>query len=61
MSFDSEQFMNIFINKLIEAKDKYLFLLFEEHFFRSVLVHRKSYNVHFEDLSNEDLKYFSEP
>jgi hypothetical protein len=55
LSFDSKQFMNTSINKLIETKDKDTFLLFEEHLFESVLVYRKSYDVHFEDLSNEYL------
>jgi hypothetical protein len=52
MSFNS-------INKLIEAKTKDYFLLFEEHLFASVLVHRKSYDVQFDDLLNEDLEFFS--
>jgi hypothetical protein len=60
MSFDSEQFVNTSINKLIEAKDQDPYLLCEDHFFGGVLVYRKSYDVHFEDLSNEDLEYFSE-
>jgi hypothetical protein len=46
------------INKLIESKDKDPFRI-EEHFFESVLFHRKSYDVYFKDPSNEDLKYFS--
>jgi hypothetical protein len=61
LSFGSEQFTNTSINKFIEPKDKDPFLIFEEQFFGNILVHRKSYDVHFEDLSNEDLKYFSEP
>jgi hypothetical protein len=47
--------------KLIEAKNQDTYLLFEEHFFIGVFVYRKSYDVHFKDLSNEDLEYFSEP
>jgi hypothetical protein len=42
LSFDSEQFTNTSINKLIEAKDQDSYLLFEEHFFRGVLVYRTS-------------------
>jgi hypothetical protein len=61
LSFDSEQFMNISINKLIQAKTKDPFLLFEEYFFASVLVYRKSYDVQFENMSNEDLEFFPEP
>jgi hypothetical protein len=60
LSFDSEQFMNTPI-KLIEAKNQDTYLLFQEHFFIGVFVYRKSYDVHFKDLSNEDLEYFSEP
>jgi hypothetical protein len=52
--------MNTSINKFIEAKTKDPFLLFEEHFFARVLVHRKSYDVQFDNLSNEDLEFFSE-
>jgi hypothetical protein len=61
LSFDSELFTNTSINKFIEAKTKEHFLLFEEHFFTSVLVHRKSYDVQFDDLLNENLEFFSEP
>jgi hypothetical protein len=50
MSFGSEQFINTSINKLIEPKDKDPFMIFEEYFFGSVLVNRKSYNIHFKDL-----------
>jgi hypothetical protein len=38
MSFNSEQFMKNSINQVIEAKIKDFFLLFEEHFFATVLV-----------------------
>jgi hypothetical protein len=38
------------INKLIESKDKDPFRI-EEHFFGSVLFHRKSYDVYFKDPS----------
>jgi hypothetical protein len=57
--FDFEQFTSTSINKLIEPKDKDSFLIFEEHFFDGVLLHRKSYGVHFEDPVNEDLEYLS--
>jgi hypothetical protein len=50
--------VGILKNKLIEEKDQDPYLLFEEHFFIDVLVYRKSYDVHFEDLSNKDLEYF---
>jgi hypothetical protein len=61
MSFHSEQFTDNSMNKLIEAKIKQLFVLFKEHFFASGFVYRKSYEVQFDDLSNEDLEFFSEP
>jgi hypothetical protein len=61
LSFDSKQFTNTSIDKLIEAKTKDHFLLFEKHFFTSVLVYRKFYDIQFDDMSNEDLEFFSEP
>jgi hypothetical protein len=61
LSFDSELFVNTSINKFIKAKIKDSFLLYKEHFFARVLVHRKSYDIQFDDLSNEDLEFFSEP
>jgi hypothetical protein len=60
-SFDSKQFTNTSINKLIQRKTKDFFLLFKEHFFMSTLVYRKSYDVQFEHQSNEDLEFFEEP
>jgi hypothetical protein len=47
--------LNTSINKLIEPKGKDPFLIFEEYFFENISVHRKSYDVHFKDVSNEDL------
>jgi hypothetical protein len=38
LSFDSEEFLNNSINKVIESKSNDFFLLFEEHFFNAVLV-----------------------
>jgi hypothetical protein len=61
LSFHSELFANTSINKFIESKIKDHFLLFEEHFFARFLVHRKSYDVQFDDLSDEDLEFFSKP
>jgi hypothetical protein len=60
LCFDSEQFTNTSINKLIEAKPKDHFLIFEEYFVANVFVYRKSYSVQFKYLSNEDLKFFTE-
>jgi hypothetical protein len=61
LCFNSKQFTNTTINKLIEAKPKDHFLIFEEYFVANVFVYRKSYGVQFKDLSNEDLEFFTEP
>jgi hypothetical protein len=60
VSFHSQKFMNTSINKVIEAETKDPFLLSEEHFF-TVVLYKKPYEVQFEDLSHEDLEFFSEP
>jgi hypothetical protein len=60
LSFGSEQFMNNSINKLIEEKTNDPFVLVEEHFFTMILLHNKTYEVHFEDLSHEVLGFFQE-
>jgi hypothetical protein len=60
LCFDSEQFMNTSINKLIEAKLKDPFLIFEEYFFANIFVYRKSYSIQFKDPSNEDLEFFTD-
>jgi hypothetical protein len=57
LSFDSKQFHQ----QVDPSKTKDSFLFFEEHFFVNILVYRKSYDFQFEDLSNEYLKFFSEP
>jgi hypothetical protein len=59
LSIHSEQFMNNFINKLIEEKINDPFLLLEEHFFATILLHNETYEVQFEDLSLEVLGFFS--
>jgi hypothetical protein len=61
LSFGSEQFMNNSINKLIEEKINDPFLLLEEHYFTTVLLHNKIYKVQFEDLPHEVLEFFLEP
>jgi hypothetical protein len=48
LSFDSEQFTN-----------NGPFLLLKEHFFAAILLHKKTYEVQFEDLSHEVLKFLS--
>ncbi len=60
LSFDSEQFTNISINKLIEAKLKDPFLIFEEYFIANIFVYRKSYSIQFKDSLNEDLEFFTD-
>jgi hypothetical protein len=59
LSFDSEQFTNNSINKEFESKTNHYFLLFEEHFFGTVLVYKKPYKAQFKDLSHEVLEFFS--
>jgi hypothetical protein len=61
LSLSPEQFMNNSINKLIKEKINDPFLLVEQHFFITVLLHNKIYEVQFEDLSHKVLKFFSEP
>jgi hypothetical protein len=61
VSLDSQQFTKTSINKVIEAQTKDPFLLFEEHFFVTVLVYKKPYEIQFEDPLHEDLEFFSEP
>jgi hypothetical protein len=60
LAFSLEQFMNNSIDKLIEGKIYNHFLLLEEHFFVVVLLHNKTYEVQFEDISYQVIK-FSEP
>jgi hypothetical protein len=59
MSFDSEQFTNNSINKVVKSKPEDLFLLLEEHFTATVLIYRKPYEVQFEDLTYENFEFFS--
>jgi hypothetical protein len=51
LSFGFERFMNNSINKLIEEKTNGPFLL-DEHFFAAVLLHNKTCQVQFEDMSH---------
>jgi hypothetical protein len=50
LSFDSKQFTNNSINKVIE-----------EHFFTAGLLYKRNYEVQFQDLSPEVLEFFLEP
>jgi hypothetical protein len=41
--------------------NQFFFVLLKENFFAVVLLHNKTYEVQFQDLSNEVLEFFSEP
>jgi hypothetical protein len=60
MPFDFEYFRNNSIDKMIDEKIDDPFLLLEEHFFATVLLHKKTYEVQFEDISHEVFEFFSE-
>jgi hypothetical protein len=60
LSFDSDQFANNTINKVIEEKMNDSFMLLEEHYFTDFWVYKKTYEFEFEDLSHEVLRFFSE-
>jgi hypothetical protein len=59
VSFAPEQFINNSINKVVQSETEDPFLPFEEHIFTIFLVYKKPYEVQFEDLSHEILKFFS--
>jgi hypothetical protein len=61
LSFDSEQFTNNSMNKVIEGKRNDSFVHLEELFFAAVMLYTKNYEVQFEDLLHEVLDFFSEP
>jgi hypothetical protein len=61
LPFDSEQFTNNSINKVIKEKINNSFLLLEEYFFAAVLLYKRNYEVQFQNLSPEVLEFFSEP
>jgi hypothetical protein len=61
LSFDSKQFTNNSMKKVIGGERNNPFLLLEEHFFAIILLYNKNYEVQFEELSQEVLKFFSEP
>jgi hypothetical protein len=60
LSFDSKQFMNNTNNNVIEAKTTNHFLLLEEQSIATVLLYKK-YEVQFESVSHEVLKFVSKP
>jgi hypothetical protein len=60
LSFESEQFINNFINKVIETKTNEPFILLKENFLGAVLLYKKNYEVLSEHLSHEVLEFFSE-
>jgi hypothetical protein len=61
LSFDSEQFTNNSMNKVIEGKRNDSFVHLEKLFFAAVMLYTKNYEVQFEDLLHEVLDFFSEP
>jgi hypothetical protein len=61
MPFDFEKFTNNSINEVIEAKTNEPFLPLEEHFFDTVLLYKKSFEVQFKNMSYEVLEFFLEP
>jgi hypothetical protein len=48
--FDSKQFTNNSIKKVIEGERNDPFILLDEHFFVVVLLYNKNYEVQYEDL-----------
>jgi hypothetical protein len=61
LSFNSKQFTNNSMKKVIGGERNNPFLLLEEHLFAVILLYNKNYEVQFEELSQEVLKFFSEP
>jgi hypothetical protein len=60
LSFDSKQFTNNSVKNVTEKERNDPFILLEEHFFTAVLLYNKNYEIHFKDLSQEVLEFFSE-
>jgi hypothetical protein len=58
LSFDSNEFTNNAINKVIEENTNESIVLLEEHFFATFLVYKKPYEFEFDDLSHEVLQFF---
>jgi hypothetical protein len=61
LSFDSDDFTSNSMKKVIQGNINDPFILLEEHFFDAVLLYKKNYEVELEDLSHEDLAFFSKP
>jgi hypothetical protein len=60
LSFDSDALTTNSMKKVVEGNIKDPFVLLEEYFFDAVLLYRKNYEVELEDLSHENLEFFSE-
>jgi hypothetical protein len=60
LSFDSKQFTNNLMEKVIEGKLNGPFILLEEHLFAVVMLYKTKWEVQFEDLLHEVLDFFSE-
>jgi hypothetical protein len=56
LTFGLDQFMNKSVDR---GKTKDHFLLIKDNLFAAALLHNKTYEVEFEDLSHEVLEYFS--
>jgi hypothetical protein len=59
LSFTAETFRNNYIKKVVQSETEDPFLLLEEHIFAAILVYKNPYEVQFEDLPHEFLKFFS--
>jgi hypothetical protein len=46
------------MKKVIQGNINDSFVLFEEHFFDTILLYRKNYEVELEDLSHQYLEFF---
>jgi hypothetical protein len=57
--FDSGDFMNNSMKKVIEGKRNDPFILLEKHFFAAGLLYKKNYKVEFKDRTYEVLEFFS--
>jgi hypothetical protein len=58
LSFDSDQFMSNFADKILESKNEDPFVLLEEHFFQAIIFYKKYYDFEFKDLSHEVVDFF---
>jgi hypothetical protein len=57
LSFDPDQLMSNYTNKIFDSKNNDPFLLLEEYFFDVAC--KKNYEVQFEDLPHQVVEFFS--